>query len=289
MRLATFNLLHGVSVSGADPASLRPLLDERGRPIAPAPVLSDAPLRESARLLDADVVGLQEVDVHQERSGRAHQVRSVAEALDAPFWMFVPAVRGTPGLERDWLAADAVDHRGHDDDPADVGPRYGVGLVSRHPVLAWRATVFDAAPWSLPLVIPAAPRPRVMRIPDEPRVAVAALVDTPRGLITVATAHLSFVPGYNVRQLRRLRTWLADLPRPLVLLGDFNLPGSLPRRITGWSPLVSAPTYPSTGPRVQFDHVLADGLTAVQLASVRSEVHTLPVSDHCAVSVDLTL
>jgi endonuclease/exonuclease/phosphatase family metal-dependent hydrolase len=105
----------------------------------------------------------------------------------------------------------------------------------------------------------------------------------------VATAHLSFVPGYNIRQLRALRTWLAGMPRPLIVLGDFNLPGRLPARITGWTPLVRAATYPSMKPRAQLDHVLADGLSAGQLASVRSEVHLLPVSDHAAVSVDIAL
>jgi endonuclease/exonuclease/phosphatase family metal-dependent hydrolase len=42
-------------------------------------------------------------------------------------------------------------------------------------------------------------------------------------------------------------------------------------------------------PRAQLDHVLADGLSATQLASVRSQVHLLPVSDHAAVSVDIDL
>ena len=289
MRLATFNLLHGVPVVGADPADLRPTLDESGRPIGPASVSSDVELRAAAHLLDADVVGLQEVDVHQSRSGGHHQVRSVAEALDAPFWRFIPAVRGTPGTDRDWIAADESDHHGHDSEIRDEGPRYGVGLVSRLPVLRWRSTVFDAAPWSLPLLIPASPRPRVLRIPDEPRVALAAVIDGPRGPFTVATAHLSFVPGYNAQQLRRIRTWLIDLPRPVILLGDFNLPGSLPRRLTGWTPLARVATYPSNRPRVQFDHVLADGLTDAQVASAQATALALPVSDHCALVVDLNL
>jgi endonuclease/exonuclease/phosphatase family metal-dependent hydrolase len=126
-------------------------------------------------------------------------------------------------------------------------------------------------------------------VPDEPRVAVAAVVEGDHGICTVATAHLSFVPGYNIRQLRALRTWLAGMPRPLIVLGDFNLPGRLPARITGWTPLVRAATYPSMKPRAQLDHVLADGLSTGQLASVRSEVHLLPVSDHAAVSVDIDL
>ena len=289
MRLATFNLLHGVPVVGADPADLRPTLDENGRPVGPASVSSDTALRLAATTLDADVVGLQEVDVHQPRSGGHHQVTSVAEALDAPYWRFAPAVRGTPGTERTWTPSMPGDHHGHETVPVDDGPRYGIGLVSRWPVLEWRTTVFDAAPWSLPLLIPASPRPRMMRIPDEPRVAIAAVIDTPDGLLTVATAHLSFVPGYNARQLRRLRTWLIDLPRPVIVMGDFNRPGSLPRRLTGWTSLARVATYPSNRPRVQFDHVLADGLTPSQVASARATALALPVSDHCALAVNLDL
>ena len=113
------------------------------------------------------------------------------------------------------------------------------------------------------------------------------MLEGPRGPVTVATAHLSFVPGVNAGQLRGLVRWLSDLPRPAVLLGDFNLPGSLPRRLTGWTALASAATYPSWRPRVQFDHVLADG---IDRAAVHAHhVLSLDVSDHCALAVDLTL
>ena len=170
-----------------------------------------------------------------------------------------------------------------------MGPLYGVGLVSRRPVLEWRTRRFDAAPWSLPLLVPGDPRPQVLRVPDEPRAAIAAVIEGERHPFTVVTTHLSFVPGYNVRQLRELRRWVADLPRPLFVMGDFNLPGSLPRRITGWASLFRGATYPSMKPRVQLDHVLADGLTGAQLATAHGQVHLLPVSDHAAVSVDVDL
>jgi endonuclease/exonuclease/phosphatase family metal-dependent hydrolase len=44
-------------------------------------------------------------------------------------------------------------------------------------------------------------------------------------------------------------------------------------------------TYPSFSPRIQFDHVLVDGLSP----AVRSHARTmaLEISDHCAVAVDL--
>jgi len=308
IRLATYNVLHGMTVLGGVP---QPVRDVDGRVVGPPLVADDLPLRAAVATLDADVIGLQEIDVAQPRSGLSHQVRAAAEALGAPHWHFAASVVGTPG-EGGWTAGhDVHDQSSHphlrhllgrdademspphvlagDDLPATSGPLYGVGLVSRLPVLEWRATRFDPAPWTLPLLIPAEPRPRFVRVPDEPRAAIAAVVEGPRGPFTVVTAHLSFVPGYNVRQLRALRRWLGGLPRPLILLGDFNLPGTLPARITDWPSLVRQRTYPVMNPRVQLDHVLADGLTGEQRAGAVAEVHRLPVSDHAAVTVDLDL
>jgi len=298
LRLATYNVLHGMPVLGGVPTVPR---DASGRPTGPPTVDDDNALRRAVAALDADVLGMQEIDVHQPRSGMAHQVRAAADALDAEYWKFAPAVIGTPG-EHGWRpATEAHDHsaRGsgapstkhaHGGTEVDrMGPLYGVGLVSRRPVIEWRTRRFDAAPWSLPLLIPGDPRPRILRVPDEPRAAIAAVIEGPSGLFTVVTTHLSFVPGYNVRQLRSLRRWVADLPRPLIVMGDFNLPGSLPRRITGFTSLFRGATYPSTGPRVQLDHVLADGLSPAQVASASAQVHLLPVSDHAAVTVDVDL
>jgi endonuclease/exonuclease/phosphatase family metal-dependent hydrolase len=54
---------------------------------------------------------------------------------------------------------------------------------------------------------------------------------------------------------------------------------------TRWAQLARAATYPSWRPRVQFDHVLADGIDESAVRDV--EVMKLGVSDHCALAVDL--
>jgi endonuclease/exonuclease/phosphatase family metal-dependent hydrolase len=278
VRFATFNLLHGVPVldrdrvdgAGSGPAETDPGL-----------------LQDAVTTLAGDVLALQEVDVAQPRSGGHHQVRLAAAAMAAEHWRFAPSLQGTPGdRTRHWRPpAEGDAARAARGEPTP--PLYGVGMVSRFPVRQWRSTTFAAAPFSLPLLVPDEPRPRLLRIPDEPRAALAAVVETPQGLVTVATAHLSFVPGYNVRQLRALQAWLRDLPRPVILLGDLNLPGRLPALLTGWPSLLRAASYPSTKPRIQFDHVLADGLTAAQRTAAVGQVHRLSVSDHAAVTVDL--
>jgi endonuclease/exonuclease/phosphatase family metal-dependent hydrolase len=105
--------------------------------------------------------------------------------------------------------------------------------------------------------------------------------------MTVVTVHLSFVPGRNALQLRRVARWAGQFPAPRLLLGDLNLPGRLPARITGWRQLARTATYPSYRPRVQFDHLLASGSCGIRASQVQAMRTT--VSDHSALCVDLEL
>jgi endonuclease/exonuclease/phosphatase family metal-dependent hydrolase len=129
------------------------------------------------------------------------------------------------------------------------------------------------------------PQRKVLWLWDEPRVLIAAVLETPAGPMTVANTHLSLVPGWNGAQLRRAARAVRGLPGPRILLGDLNLPGALPRWLTGWTPLAVAPTFPTQDPRVQLDHILAHGpgLPAVASAGARE----MPLSDHRALLVDL--
>jgi endonuclease/exonuclease/phosphatase family metal-dependent hydrolase len=236
-------------------------------------------LAQAVAALGADVVALQEVDRLLPRSARADQgaVVGAACAGDGPAWdvVFAAALHGTPG--------PGGDARPAPDSAVDV-PSYGVALLSRHRVVATHELRLAPARGRRPIVLPPGTRPPVWFLADEQRVALAVTLRTPDGPLTVVSTHLSFAPGRAAWQLRRLRAWAADLPRPLVVLGDLNLPGTLPRRLTGWTPLVQAPTFPSPQPRLQLDHALADGLTArVAHASA------VPVggSDHRGLVVDL--
>ncbi len=265
IRLATWNLLHGMSVA-----------DGQVRP---------ADLGAGAQALDADVLALQEVDWNQRRSGDVDQTTIIAEATGAVWHRFVPSVRGVPGEQWEPAAHDE-DLTGdrHDRDGDVIPGHYGIALASRLPVLEWEVKRFAPAPWSLPLLVPGT---GLVRVPDEPRLAIVAVVAGPTGPFTVAATHLSFVPGYNVSQLRALRRWLQTKPGPRVLLGDLNLPRSLVRLVGGLNVLAGTATYPSWSPRVQFDHVLADGITERQVE--RSQAVRTPVSDHCALLADIRL
>ena len=122
-----------------------------------------------------------------------------------------------------------------------------------------------------------------MLLEDEPRVALVAVIETRNGPLTVVSTHLSFIAGWNVRQLRQLHHQLRDLPRPLVLAGDLNVPGRLPALITGMQPRVRARTFPAPAPRAQLDHVLTDGLGGPE----DGRAIQLDLSDHRALVVEL--
>lgn len=261
LRVGSYNILHGMKVLGGAAEG-----DEQA-------------LRDAVAGLDVDVLGMQEVDSGQPRSGMADQTAVVADALGAAHHRFVPTVVGTPGHHADFRPI-SVDEVWSATPP---GPLYGVGLVSRIPVLRWDFLLMEPAKLTLPLLVPGNPRPRLLRVPDEPRAAIAAVLDLPTP-VTVATAHLSFVPFTNTRQLRQLKDWLAAFPRPLILVGDFNLPGRIAARTTSWQETDTGATYPVFKPRVQFDHILSDGI-----AGFRGEAHALPVSDHCAITAEFSL
>jgi endonuclease/exonuclease/phosphatase family metal-dependent hydrolase len=259
VRLGTFNLMHG-----------RSLDDGRVDPQR---------LHDAVAGLDVDVLGMQEVDRDQPRSGSADLAAVAAAALgDGASHRFAPAVVGTPGVA--FRAVTVADP-----DPGE--PHYGVALASRWPVASWHVRRLPAAPLRAPVWVPG-PRGGLLMIDDEPRVLLAAVVHAPAGPITVATTHLSFVPGWNVWQLRRAVRVLRGLPAPRFLLADLNLPGRLAGLASRWRMLAVTATYPSGQPRIQFDHVLLDRRGGEAVAPVRS-VHTprVALSDHRPLVVEL--
>ncbi|MEU8795246.1 endonuclease/exonuclease/phosphatase family protein [Streptomyces sp. NPDC048643] len=310
VRFATFNVLHGRSMRD-------------GRPVAvPAGCGPEEPLVRAVASLDADVLALQELDHLQERSGRVDQARAAAAGAEAPYWRYASAFPAgaapTAGQAPEphepplWLYGP---HETGSEAGAEAGagvsdgvPSHGIALLSRLPVRHWRARRLAPAPVPMPLRTPG--RRGLTVSWDQPRAALAAVLEGKRGPFTVVALHLSFVPGWNVRQLLEVRAWTADLPGPRILLGDLNLTGALPRAVlntparksrTGlrrtrsdspplprdWQDLARTPTYPAHRPLVRFDHVLATGIPA----DAATHVDTPPtgISDHRPLVVELPL
>ncbi len=251
MRLATYNILHGHSpVDG---------------------VLDPDRLAAAVATLDPDVLGLQEVDREQPRSGRADLTAVAAEAMRAVDWRYAPSLLGTPGGL--WVPAvtDAPDRAS-----------FGISLLSRYPVTRWEIL---RLPWigaGFPLRLPGTGKGIMIR--EEPRVAIVAHLETLWGPRVVVNTHLTYVPGWGRRQLRKLRNELAGVADPLALMGDLNMFGSQPSAITGYRSVAAHRTFPVRSPRVQLDHILTRGDWGDVLAS---RAVRLPVSDHLALVVDV--
>jgi endonuclease/exonuclease/phosphatase family metal-dependent hydrolase len=250
VRIATFNLLHGRSLDDG-----RVDVDR---------------LATAVKALDADVLGLQEVDRDQPRSLGADLTAVAAEAMGAVDSQFVAALSGTPGGT--WMAATG------DEQPGSAS--YGVALLSRYPVISWRVVRLPPLRASVPLWSEQTNRPFLAR--DEPRVAVAAVLDGPDGQFTACNTHLSFIPGWNGVQLRRLMRSLTGTREPLVLMGDLNMQRGPAARNSGLTPIAAAATFPAARPTRQLDHVLVRGPLR---ATGPAEAVRLPLSDHRALVV----
>jgi endonuclease/exonuclease/phosphatase family metal-dependent hydrolase len=251
VRVATFNILHGLSLTD-------------GR-------VDVSRLTAAVRVLDVDVLAMQEVDRNQPRSLGADLTAVAAEAMGATAYRFAPALIGTPGAT--WRAATDNDSAG--------SPGYGIALLSRHRVSDWQVTPLPGSP--LPAPIPSGGRIPVRLVRDERRVALGTTVQTPDGQVRVVTTHLTYLPAWNLYQLRRLRQALGSDADPLLLLGDLNMGPSAAAAATGLRSLATRPTYPAYAPRRQLDHILVRGLEA----HTPAEAIPLPLSDHQALTLDV--
>jgi endonuclease/exonuclease/phosphatase family metal-dependent hydrolase len=254
MRLATFNLLHGRSTVDG--------------------VVDLDRLAAAVRTLDPDILALQEVDHRQPRSHLADLTAIAAEAMGAVAHRFAAVLSGTPGAT--WLAAT------EDDIPGT--PEYGIALLSRYPAHSWQVTRLPRIPFRFPLYLPGTRK--VIVVDEEPRVVLIGHLDTPAGPVAVANTHLSFVPGWGQWQLLRVLRDLAPAREPVVLMGDLNMRDPIPAMIAGYRSLARHHTFPVEAPNRQLDYTLLRGRLGVV---VSSSAPRLPLSDHRALTVDLSV
>jgi len=213
-----------------------------------------------------DIVGLQEVDVHWgERSGFADQATTLGERLG----MAVRFAR--------IYSLPATD--------ASRPPReFGVALLSRLPIVAWRNDTLTRLSTQDSNPVPA-PAPGLLE----------ATVDVRGTRVRVFNTHLDYRADPRVRrqQVAEMLAYIASAPTPTVLLGDMNAepqsPELAPLRAVlhdGWLATAGPGlTYPADVPRKRIDYVLV----SLHFRVLSSLVPATEASDHRPVIVDLSL
>lgn len=249
-----------------DPCSPRPLrvatynvhscvgLDGRNRPDRIARVINS---------LWPDVIALQEVDVHRGRSGRRDQPHEIAR----------------------WLRMEHVFHsmlEEHDE-------RYGIAILSRHPLKLMRKDLLTAAS-----------RRRPFR---EARGAIWVRIHPEgfkRPLHFIAT-HFGLGRDERREQAEVLLGdgWLGAIPEdePVILCGDFNSG----RRSVVWQRIHqrlgdaqlrlrehrARPTFPSSKPLVSLDHIFVSHHFRISDVIVADSPMTVVASDHLPLLAEL--
>ncbi len=219
--------------------------------------------------LDADVVGLQEVDVHWgARSQWADTAQELADRLGmrvffAPIYSLDPPAEGQPRRE------------------------YGVAVLSRWPIVA-------ATNHPLTRLSTVVPDPTPAPAPGFPEV----VIEKQGARVHVYTTHLDYRADPSVRQtqVRETLDILADdAGKSRVLVGDLNATPEAPELAPLWPVLTdawaAAPaagtglTYPAITPTKRIDYVTA----STEVKVVASQVVETAASDHRPVVADLVV
>jgi endonuclease/exonuclease/phosphatase family metal-dependent hydrolase len=263
MRLTSWNFLHGLPT--------------------PLTEMAHEDLARAINALNTDILGLQEVDHGLGRSAGENQVGRIAELMGTAHWAFAPSIVGSP--DEDWRsrgkrAVKIVTQW------AQGAPGYGIGLVSKLPVISWHRLELNGAPIGVFMKLPRDGKIKAIYVPDHPRSAIAAVLEN--GWLIINT-HLSFVPFFNYLQLLQVKRWARNLPvkdkAKIIIMGDLNLRWSGLVRGINWNSLARTRTFPSWSPKVQIDYILSQKIASEDVEHV--EISASGLSDHLPISVDV--
>ncbi len=258
---------------------------------------SNASLASAVKKIAPQVLAVQEVDYLLPRSNSVNQIQEIAKTMKAVDWAFAPAIIGTPGEK--WRALKDSDESiittaskvptKTEITKGAVNGAYGIAFASTIPVIAYERIELGRSLIGMPLIVPGGEdgrgKPRFIYVQDEPRVALVAHLENGWSIIST---HLSFVPGLNVAQLKKLKRWAEksakETGNKVVIMGDLNLPKNLPVVASSWKSLVTQNTYPSWGAKIQFDYILTkDSVKKLKVI----ETTATGISDHLPISVEI--
>ena len=275
MRVISWNLLHGQKIPPTNSQDWQ------------AEVVSAA--KKVADELQPNFIALQEVDYFQSRSDLTNQTKLVAQSMQLKYWAYLPTLIGTPGEK--WRSVKDLENSIITESSLDKNPKasYGIALATNWPIKKLYVKKLGRSIVGMPLLIPKdnGKGVRFIYVKDEPRVALIAELENG---YTIATTHLSFVPGVNVFQLNKLTSYLKKLPGLALLTGDLNLPGNLPSKLSGFKSLISQATYPSWKPKIQFDYIMLRKGEIKSVSSIKPIKSTATgISDHTPIGVEIQI
>ena len=275
MRVISWNLLHGQKIP---PTSSQ---DWQAELVSAAKRVADE--------LQPNFIALQEVDYFQSRSDLTNQTKLVAQSMQLKYWAYLPTLIGTPGEK--WRSVKDLKNSIITESSLDKNPKasYGIALATNWPIKKLYVKKLGRSIVGMPLLIPKdnGKGVRFIYVKDEPRVALIAELENG---YTIATTHLSFVPGVNVFQLNKLSSYLKKLPGLALLTGDLNLPANLPSKLSGFKSLISQATYPSWKPKIQFDYIMLRKSELKSISSIKPIKSTATgISDHTPIGVEIQI
>jgi len=275
MRVISWNLLHGQKIP---PTSSQ---DWQAEIVSAAKKVADE--------LQPNFIALQEVDYFQSRSDLTNQTKLVAQSMQLKYWAYLPTLIGTPGEK--WRSVKDLKNSIITESSLDKNPKasYGIALATNWPIKKLYVKKLGRSIIGMPLLIPKdnGKGVRFIYVKDEPRVALIAELENG---YTIATTHLSFVPGVNVFQLNKLSSYLKKLPGLALLTGDLNLPANLPSKLSGFKSLISQATYPSWKPKIQFDYIMLRKSELKSISSIKPIKSTATgISDHTPIGVEIQI
>ena len=275
MRVISWNLLHGQKIPPTNSQDWQ------------AEVVSAA--KKVADELQPNFIALQEVDYFQSRSNLTNQTKLVAQSMQLKYWAYLPTLIGTPGEK--WRSVKDLENSIITESSLDKNPKasYGIALATNWPIKKLYVKKLGRSIIGMPLLIPKdnGKGVRFIYVKDEPRVALIAELENG---YTIATTHLSFVPGVNVFQLNKLSSYLKKLPGLALLTGDLNLPANLPSKLSGFKSLISQATYPSWKPKIQFDYIMLRKSELKSVSSIKPIKSTATgISDHTPIGVEIQI
>ena len=275
MRVISWNLLHGQKIPPTNSQDWQ------------AEVVSAA--KKIADELQPNFIALQEVDYFQSRSDLTNQTKLVAQSMQLKYWAYLPTLIGTPGEK--WRSVKDLKNSIITESSIDKNSKasYGIALATNWPIKKLYVKKLGRSIIGMPLLIPKddGRGVRFIYVKDEPRVALIAELENG---YTIATTHLSFVPGVNVFQLNKLSSYLKKLPGLALLTGDLNLPANLPSKFSGFKSLISQATYPSWKPKIQFDYIMLRKSELKRISSIKPIKSTATgISDHTPIGVEIQI